>query len=373
MSYTTVKFSKNNPEFLQTIRGRVKKYFEENNLSQHANREMVLKTIIMVSLYLIPFLMLLGGLIESVLVVLLLWAVMGFAKAGIGMCVMHDANHSAYSDNPRVNRNIGYLLNLVGGFVVNWKIQHNRLHHSYTNIDEHDEDIAPRLVLRLCPHKRRFFFHRIQHYYGWFLYGFMTLAWATIKDFNRLFRYKRNGLLPKREGSFLQLLGKLTALKLMYYGIFLVLPLLLIPVAWWVTLLGFFIMHFVAGFTLAVVFQLAHVMPSSEYPLPNEQGSMENNWAIHQLLTTTNFSPNSRWFSWYLGGLNYQIEHHLFPQVCHVHYRNIAPIVKQAAEEFGIPYNVQPNFIEALYQHKEMLRKLGKYDELPEFATLAHG
>lgn len=366
MSYKTVKFSKENPEFLMTLRQRVKQYFEERNISQHANTEMVVKTIIMLTAYFGPYLLMLGGVISSPIAILLTFALMGFAVAGLGMCVMHDANHGAYSDNPSVNQNIGYVLNLIGGFVTNWKIQHNRLHHSYTNIDHHDEDIAPRLVLRLCPHKKRYGFHRIQHIYGWFLYGFMTIAWITVKDFNRLFKYKDSGFLRKKRGEFEILLAKLIVLKLVYYGIFLIIPMTVLPVAWWVTVLGFFAMHFVAGLTLAVVFQLAHVMPDTVYPLPDENGSMENNWAIHQMLTTTNFSPNSRVFSWYLGGLNYQVEHHLFPQICHVHYRNISPIVKQTAEEFGIPYLVQPTFIHALGQHKEMLRKLGKYDTLPE-------
>ncbi|MEM7371173.1 MAG: acyl-CoA desaturase [Bacteroidota bacterium] len=348
-----------------TLRRRVKGYFEERNLSPHANTEMVVKTIVMVSAYLVPYLLMLLGVISSTPAMLITWAFMGFAVAGIGMCVMHDANHLAYSDNAIVNRNIGYLLNIIGGFVANWKIQHNRLHHSYTNIDHHDEDIAPRLVLRLCPHKKRYGFHRIQHIYGWFLYGFMTIAWITVKDFNRLFKYRESGFLKDKNGQFEILLTKLVFLKIGYYGLFLVLPIMLIPVAWWITALGFFFMHFVAGLTLAVVFQLAHVMPTSEYPLPNEQGSMENNWAIHQMITTTNFSPNNRAFSWYLGGLNFQIEHHLFPQICHVHYRNISPIVKQTAEEFGIPYFVQPTFVKALGQHKEMLKKLGRFDEIP--------
>ena len=254
MSYSSIKFSKEKPEFLQTLRQRVKAYFKDNSISPYANQEMVWKSVIMVGAYLIPFFLMLAGVIRSPFAIVVTFALMGFAVAGIGMCVMHDANHSAYSKSPRTNRYIGYLLNLVGGFVTNWKIQHNRLHHSYTNIDEHDEDIAPRVVLRLCPHKKRYFFHRIQHIYGWFLYGFMTLSWITVKDFNRLFRYRNTGLLSERDESFGRLLMKLTVLKVIYYLIFLVLPITVLPVAWWVTTLGFFLMHFVTGLTLAVVF-----------------------------------------------------------------------------------------------------------------------
>jgi linoleoyl-CoA desaturase len=104
------------------------------------------------------------------------------------------------------------------------------------------------------------------------------------------------------------------------------------------------------------------VVPSSEYPTPDEEGQLQNNWAIHQMLTTANFSPKSSFFSWYIGGLNYQIEHHLFPNICHVHYRKISAIVKQTAQEFGVPYNVQPNFVKAVWSHGKMLKKLGRYD-----------
>jgi linoleoyl-CoA desaturase len=127
----------------------------------------------------------------------------------------------------------------------------------------------------------------------------------------------------------------------------------------------FFIMHFVGGLTLGVVFQSAHVVPSSEYPLPDEDGNMENNWAVHQMLTTADFSPRSRFFSWYIGGLNYQIEHHLFPNICHIHYRKLSSIVREVAGEFGIPYNVQPDFITAVANHGRMLKRLGKYDLPP--------
>ncbi|MEM7371172.1 MAG: acyl-CoA desaturase [Bacteroidota bacterium] len=365
MSTKAVKFSKENTEFVYAIRERVKEYFAEHNISSYGNAEMVIKTIFMISLYLAPYVLLATGVFTSPLMVIIMWVLMGLGASGIGMCVMHDANHGAYSQNPTVNKYIGKWLNLLGGYVGIWKIQHNRLHHSYTNIEEHDEDIAVELVLRLSPHKKRHGFHRLQHIYGWFLYGFMTLSWITVNDYTKLVRYHQNGFLGTKKNIFLEKLLKLSAYKAFYYSVFLVIPIIFFPMAWWMVLVGFLSMHFVAGFILTSIFQLAHVMPDCEYPLPDNEGNMENNWAVHQLLTTTNFSPTSRIFSWCLGGLNYQIEHHLFPKICHVHYRKISKIVQQTAKEFDLPYYVQPTFFHALYEHMKMLRILGKYDSLP--------
>ena len=365
MTYKAVKFSKENTDFILTIRERVKEYFSEQDLSSYGNTEMVLKSICMISLYLTPYILMATGVFSNPWLIMLMWILMGLGAAGIGMCVMHDANHGAYSKNPIVNKYIGKWLNLLGGYVGIWKIQHNRLHHSYTNIEEHDEDIAVDLVMRLSPHRKRYKIHRLQHIYGWFLYGFMTLSWITVQDFDKLRRYHQNGFLGNKKNVFVNKLLRLSVNKVIYYAVFLVLPMIFFPMAWWLVLIGFFSMHFVAGVVLASVFQLAHVMPTSEFPLPDEEGNMENNWAIHQLLTTTNFSPTSRIFSWCLGGLNYQIEHHLFPKICHVHYRKISKIVKETAEEFNLPYYVQPTFFHALYEHMRMLRNLGKYDTLP--------
>jgi linoleoyl-CoA desaturase len=137
-------------------------------------------------------------------------------------------------------------------------------------------------------------------------------------------------------------------------------PLVLTSLLWWQVLLGIVIMHYIAGFILAIIFQPAHVIDGTEFPLPDENRTLANNWAVHQLLTTTNFGNGSRWFSWYVGGLNFQIEHHLFPNICHVHYRKIASIVQSTAHEFGLPYKSSRTFLSALAGHAKLLRDLGK-------------
>jgi len=326
---------------------------------------MFVKTAFMISLYFIPYLLMMTGVVTNTWAIMSMWAIMGFGAAGIGLSIMHDANHGAYSANKNVNKYLGRLLNVVGGSAFTWKIQHNVLHHSYTNIDGMDEDIAPVKVLRFSPHQERYGWHRFQHFYAWFFYGLMTIAWITVKDFKGLYHYRSLGLVKDDPKAFRQRIASTVLTKVVYYAYALVLPLILLPTAWWQTVLFFLLMHFITGLTLGMIFQPAHVMPETEFPLPDDEGQMENNWAIHQLLTTTNFAPKAKLFSWYVGGLNYQIEHHLFPNICHIHYQKLSKIVKQTAEEYGLPYHVQPTFYEAVRKHAVMLRDLGRVDPVP--------
>ncbi|UII31791.1 acyl-CoA desaturase [Fulvivirga ulvae] len=363
MNHKTIKFSRDNRvDFIRVVRKRVSDYFETNGISKYGNIHMVIKTITMLLMYVVPYVVMMSGILTNSWAILGMWIIMGVAMAGIGFSIMHDANHGAYSKNQNVNKYLGYLINIVGGSAINWKIQHNVLHHTFTNVDGMDEDIDPGKLMRLSPHRKRYKLHRIQHIYGWGLYGLMTFLWITTKDFRQLYRYKKMGLTKAQNIKVPTQLTKLIIAKVVYYIVFLVLPIIFLSIAWWQVVLFFIAMHFTAGLILGCVFQPAHVMPSSKYPLPDKEGNLENDWAVHQLYTTTNFSPKSRILGWYVGGLNYQIEHHLFPTICHVHYKKISRIVKETAEEFGLPYHSQPNFFAAIMLHARMLRDLGKYD-----------
>ena len=250
----------------------------------------------------------------------------------------------------------------MGGNSSLWKIQHNHLHHAYTNIQGVDEDIDVPVFLRLSPHAKKYMIQRFQHMYFWFFYSLSTLTWVTFKNTLQIFRYRKTGLLTGKRVLVKELIQEI-AWKSFYYGYVLILPMLLLPVSPWIILAAFAIMHFITGLGLGLIFQTAHVMPTSQYPLPDLNGNMNNNWAIHQLLTTSNFSPESRIFSWLIGGLNYQIEHHLFPNICHIHYKNISKIVRKTAADFGIPYYVQPSFATAIQNHVRMLQYLGNFSE----------
>lgn len=360
MSFTKYKFSKElNDEFFGTLRGKVNAYFKEANHSKYGNREMVIKTVVMFSLFLVPFGIMLSGLITSPWIIVLLWMVMGLGMAGVGLSVMHDANHGVYSKNRSVNKWLGYSMNLIGSNAMIWKIQHNVLHHAYTNIDGADDDINVSAILRFSPNQEVKWIHQFQHIYAWAAYCLMTLMRTFVSDFTKLFRYRKIGQI-KEGRPFIREVVKLSLWKLFYFSYILVLPMILIPVSPWLILLSFILMHFVTGFILAVIFQTAHIMPNTLFPLPNEKGSMENTWAVHELITTTNFAPTSRIFSWFIGGLNYQVEHHLFADVCHVHYRKISGIVAETTKEFGLPYNSQRTFISAIIQHFAMLKELGR-------------
>jgi linoleoyl-CoA desaturase len=361
-----ITFATTRKDFSTTLNKRVNDYFKTNNISRHANAEMVIKTIFMFSLYFVPYAFIISGAVVNTWSLLALVCVMGLGLAGIGLSVMHDANHGAYSKKAWVNSLLGYSLNLVGANAFNWKIQHNVLHHTYTNVHEVDEDINPRGVLRLTPHTKWKFMHKYQFIYAWFLYGMMTIIWMAINDFLRMIRYDKSGLTKKHKGNVQREWVIMFASKLLYISYILVIPLVFTSLPWWQILVGIAIMQYIAGFLLAIIFQPAHVIDGTEFPLPDETNTMENNWAIHQLLTTTNFGNSSRWFSWYVGGLNFQIEHHLFPTVCHVHYRDISSIVKATAKEFGLPYKSAPTFMDALVGHGKLLKQLGQRDAVFE-------
>jgi len=363
----TIKFNKKNePEFFQVLHQRVNQYFKDNNISKHANGYMVFKTIFMLALYFVPLIIMLSGVVHTFSGSLILWVLMGLGMSGIGLSVMHDANHGAYSTNKNINDFFGFVVNFVGGYHVNWKIQHNVLHHSYTNIHGHDEDIEHE-IFRFSPDKEPSRKYRLQAFYAPVLYGLMTLFWVVYKDFKQLVQYNRRGLLKGQGLSFKRAFAEVVVYKILYVVITLVLPIWILEIPWWQTLLGFLLMHFMGGLILALVFQPAHVLEETHFFVPNEEGSMENNWAVHQLLTTANFANESRLFSWFIGGLNYQVEHHLFPHICHIHYRAISPIVKKTAEEYGIPYHQHKTFFGALSSHFRMLHKLGT--EKPVVAT----
>lgn len=358
-----VKFLKDvDREFVRTLQSRVNAYFSDNGISKHANVTMVFKTIIIVTAYLLPLILMLTGVITSPALILTCFLVMGVAIAGIGMAVMHDANHGAYSSDARVNAAVGYLLNLVGGSAENWKIQHNILHHTYTNIEGLDADIKTFPMMRFSPFAKRRAIHRFQHIYAWFFYGLMTVSWVFLKDFKQLIDYHNSDMTSSYSKGFGMVILRILLLKAFYFTVTLVLPILILPVPWQFTVGCFFAMHFVGGLILGMVFQAAHIMEVCEFPLPDKEGMMRDGWYVHQLRTTTNFAPHNSVLNWYVGGLNYQVEHHLFPRICHVHYPAIAPIVKKTCEEFNVPYQSIPSFTGAVLGHGSMLRELGRRD-----------
>ena len=361
--YNQVRFlDKDRSAFYSTLRENVDRYFSENNISKNANATMVLKTILLVLLYLGP-LVLICVFHPGLPVSLLLWALMGFGVSGMGMSVMHDANHGAYSSSETVNRILGHTIVLLGGSVFNWKQQHNIMHHTYTNITHMDEDIDSKIGLRFSPHAKLQRVHAFQKFYALFFYAISTLYWCTAKDFVQFFRYSKSKSELKSRRKYVSKLIGIIFSKLVYYLVFFGIP-MLCGISFLEILPGFVLMHFIAGIVLTVVFQLAHTVEGTDHPMPDSDGNIENAWAIHQMNTTKNFSRKNKLITWYVGGLNYQIEHHLFSKICHVHYPKIAPIVKKTAEEFNIPYLENETFSGAVKSHFSILGKLGRVPDL---------
>ncbi len=352
--------------FYDVVKRRVEAYFENNHLSPYSDTSMKVKTVAMLSMYFVPYLVIVSGVASvSLWLFYALWLLMGLGIVGIGTSIMHDSNHGAYTESKGVNGFLGSLLNLIGGYAPNWRIQHNVLHHTYTNIDGLDEDIETGFsLLRMSPHATLKSHHRYQHLYAWALYCLMNLYWVIAKDYIKLVSYNKSGLLVKEKLTLRKGVIQLSLLKVLYIGYIIVLPIMFAGVPWYHAVLGFVAMHVVAGFSLACIFQPAHVVETSDFAEPNDQSKMENNWAVHQVLNTTDFAPDNKLVGWFIGGLNYQIEHHLFPQICHVHYPAIAKIVAEVAREHDIPYQVMPTFRSALGAHARMLKMLGKHEEV---------
>ncbi len=356
---------KDKTRFFSVLRRRVDDHFKEKGISKHYNTEMVLKTVVLIVVYLLPFVCLLV-LNLTVAAQMVLWFIMGLGLAGIGMSVMHDANHGAYSGSSRVNYWLGHTLNMLGGAVFNWKLQHNILHHTYTNIVHHDEDVEDKLVLRFSPHTKVKWYHKLQVFYAFLFYGILTLYWVLLKDFVQFVRFTKDGVNKNTRKQNALALAKIILFKAAYYFAFFGVPLAILkmPALPWIT--GFLLMHFVAGLILTITFQLAHTVEGTTHPLPDEKHTIKNNWAIHQLNTTVNFARGNKLVSWYVGGLNYQVEHHLFPTICHVHYPAVSEIVKSTCEEFGIPYLENKTLGDAVASHVRTLRRFGKLPDINE-------
>lgn len=359
MTKQTLTFSRtDSAKFFRTLNKRVNDYFKDNNIQRTGNWKLWVKTIVMFALFLTPYFVMLTSDIPGWLQ-LILTIIMGIGMAGVGMNVMHDGNHGSFSNKPWVNRLMGSSIYILAGNVYNWQVQHNVLHHTYTNIHGHDEDLEAGRILRFSKHSKWQKHHKFQHYYSVLLYGLLTINWAITTDWQQMKRYTKRKLSYGKFPSPILNWSKLVISKIIYVGMWIVIPMVFMDIAWWKILLGFFLMHYVAGLILSVVFQLAHVMEEAEMPLPEEDGKMKNTWAIHQLNTTVNFSTKNRIVNWFTGGLNHQVEHHIFPNISHIHYTHISKIVKETAKEFNLPYKEYKTTRKAIIAHFSHLKTMG--------------
>jgi linoleoyl-CoA desaturase len=274
----------------------------------------------------------------------------------IGFNIMHDANHEAYSDRRWINRLMGVTLDVVGGSSYFWRFKHNVFHHLYTNVTGYDTDVNLAGLGRLTPHHHHLWIHRWQHLYAWFLYGLMVVKWQLYDDFRLVFRPRMGGHTCPRPCA--SQLAVFVAGKLVFFGFAFGIPLSLHSVP--AVAAVYALIAVVTGVVLGVVFQLAHCVEQAEFPLELERRRMAAPWAVHQVETTVDFARGNRAASWLLGGLNFQIEHHLFTRICHVNYPAIAPVVEKTCREFGVRYKCNRTLFSALRSHYRWLRTMGR-------------
>lgn len=342
--------------FHSDLKERTKAYFVENNLSQTGNLSLYIKALILVFSFV--------GLYVHLVFFTPVWflalaetILLGVITAGIGFNVMHDGAHGSFSRKAWVNELAGITINFLGANVFMWKTKHNVAHHSFTNVDEHDDDLNAGAFLRLGPEQKHYKIQRYQHIYFLGVYSLLYFYWIFFTDYKK-YVLRRVGHTPIRKMKWMEHVS-FWAFKVIHLFLFIFLPIYMVGFMPW--LIGFLVFGFTTGLVLSVVFQLAHVLQETAYPIPDAStNKMADDWAEHQLKTTANFATGNKILSWFIGGLNFQIEHHLFPHVSHIHYPQLAKIVKATCMEYGIPYIEHPKVRLALASHVNQLKSLGK-------------
>jgi linoleoyl-CoA desaturase len=355
--HKNITFGKPGSDFFPVLRKRVDNYFKENNIKKSANGAMVFKTVFILFVYLLTYGLILSNILDPI-AILAVCGVHGFFAAMIGLNIGHDAVHGAYSTKSKVNKGLSIVFNLAGANDYVWSITHNLLHHTFTNVPNYDDDIAQPPVLRVNPKNDIWFIHRFQFIYAFLLYTLSSFSWVLRKDYVKFFTKNLGGYKeikhPKKEYY------RLFFYKALYYIFALVVPMLVVDSPWYSILLGFYVCHAFEGFTLAIIFHLAHLVEGTEFPEASENKEIEYGWAELQMRTTADFARNSELANFICGGLNFQIEHHLFPAICSIHYKKLAPIVEQTAKEYGLPYIDNKSFFKAVASHVRLLKKFGK-------------
>jgi len=350
------KFPKLPVSFHGELKRRIAEYFSQKGKAQTGNFKLYLKAIILIISLLGLYTHLVFFTPPAVWAILEA-ALLGCVIAAIGFNVMHDGAHGSFSRYKWVNSAASNIANFLGASQHMWKTKHNVIHHTYTNIHGVDDDIEARPLLRLCDEQEHYKIHKYQHFYFWAAYSLLYIWWIFVTDYKKYFTL-RIGETPLKKMTTREHLS-FWFYKLAHLFIFIAIPVYMVGFGAWI--IGFLSMGLVAGFVLSIVFQLAHTVEHTHFPLPNDAtGKMEDEWAIHQLKTTANFATRNKVVSWFVGGLNFQVEHHLFPKISHVHYPAISKIIKKACQEYGIQYIEYSRVRYAVASHVSFLRQMGQ-------------
>ena len=342
--------------FHQELKIRVSNYFTENNKQSTGDFSLYFKAVLFWVSYVALYVHVVFFTPDTWIAVLECF-VMGGLTAAIGFNVMHDGGHGSFSGSKFWNKMAAFSVNGLGASAIMWNNKHNIIHHTYTNIDGVDDDIEIKPMLRMCPTQKKYKIHRFQHIYVWFLYTLLLIIWVFATDYAKYFRKKVGSVAIKKMSRF-DHFAFWTA-KAGYYFMMIALPIYLVGFLGW--LAGFLIISMSAGLILSVVFQLAHTVEETAFPTTlGDTNKIENEWAIHQIETTANFATKNKLISWLVGGLNFQIEHHLFPKISHIHYPAISKIIKNTCAEFNVKYIEYKKMRHALISHAMHLKKMGR-------------
>lgn len=348
------------PSFHTVLKTRINHYFKDEGRQSTGNIRLYSKALFLVigflALYvhLVFFTPPVGWAITECLL-------MSLFTSAIGFNIMHDGAHGSFSSRPWVNHLAASSLNFLGANTFMWKMKHNVIHHAYTNIDGIDDDLDAKPFLRLCETQKYYKMHKYQHFYFWFIYSLLYLFWIFFSDYKKYFT-KKVGNIPLKKMSVRDEMA-FWGFKILHILLFIVIPIITVGLGEWA--IGFTVYALFAGFVLSIVFQLAHTVEHTHFPLPNEDtNKIDDEWAIHQLKTTANFATKNRLACWFMGGLNFQVEHHLFPKISHIHYPKINKIIKNTCKEFNVTYIEYKKVTDALFSHVSYLKQLS----VPDFS-----
>jgi linoleoyl-CoA desaturase len=350
------KFSHTSQSFHAELKKRISDYFNQAGKASTGNFHLYFKAIILV----ISFVAVYTHLVfytPTTWLAIVECIVLGGLTAAIGFNIMHDGLHGSFSRYKWVNEMAGLSLNFLGANNFMWRSKHNIIHHTYTNIEGIDDDIEAKPLLRLCETQKHYKIHRVQHWYFWFAYSLLYIWWVLFTDYKKYFSRKigPTPLTKMKLSDHISFWG----FKFLHAFIFGVVPIYMLGFMPWI--IGFLIYAMFTGFVLSIVFQLAHTVEGTEFPKANiDTNKMEDEWAVHQLKTTANFATRNRLISWWVGGLNFQVEHHLFPRISHVHYPEISKIIRKACQDFGVPYIEYPKMRLAVVSHITHLKNLSR-------------
>ncbi len=357
-NYTEVTYKQDEPGgFFHVLNKRVNNYFKESGRTKKANAYAKFKAIM--------FLLTLIGLAWticwtsswSVGIMLLCFTYLGFHQICCALILGHEGVHGSFSNSKKLNKIMSYGFDLIGTTGYIWGMRHVHSHHPYPMVRNLDLDIRQNEMLTLVPVENPKPVWKYQHIYAPFLYLLYTLSVVFYRDYVDFFS-DRIGNKKIKHGA-KQVIEFFTA-KVVYLSYTLVLPLIFCGGNFGWVILGFIFMHLTASITAASALFPAHIHEDAVFPLPDEEtGQLELTWAEHQIKTTMDFGTNNPVVAFFWGGINYHVIHHLFPTVCHVHFRKIQGIFEETADEFGIHYNVQPSLFKALYSHWKSLKKNG--------------